>query len=73
MNVKIMVRGPEDRRVEHIADIQDEDDLPNAVGVAMGMYRTFYPDAPPYRQTVEIDPTTWKAPEFGVASESSTE
>lgn len=56
MNVKIMVRGPEDRRAEHIAFVADDDELHDAIGVAVRLYRRHYPDAPPYRKTVEIDP-----------------
>ena len=63
MNVKIVVRGPEDRRVKHMADIAAHDELHDAIGVAMELYQKYYPDAPPFRKTVEIDPA-WTAPEF---------
>ncbi len=56
MNVRIMVRGPDDRRAEHIAFLSDPNQLHQAIGVAMENYVKFYPEAPPFRKTVEIDP-----------------
>lgn len=56
LEVKITVKGPDDRRVEHVANIQADGQLHDAVGVAFELYRRFYPDAPPFRKTVEIDP-----------------
>ncbi len=69
MNVKIVVRGPDARRVEHVAEISDEADLYAVIGVVLDLYREYYPDAPPFRKTVEIDPT-WRAPEIVTVSES---
>lgn len=70
VNVRIIVRGPEDRRVEHVAEIAGQDELHHAIGVALGMYDNFYPDAPPFRKTVEIDPA-WKAPHLSEIEEFS--
>jgi hypothetical protein len=56
LDVKITVRGPDDRRVEHVANIELEDALPEAIAAAFDFYRRFYPDAPAFRKTVEIDP-----------------
>jgi hypothetical protein len=54
VNVRILVRGPEGRQVEHIASVQEEGDLHQGIGVALEMYRQFYPDAP-LEKTVSID------------------
>ena len=53
MQVKITVRGPDDRRVEHLVNIEEDRQLGQAISE---LYRRFYPDAPPFRKTVEIDP-----------------
>jgi len=56
LHVKITVRGPDDRRVEHLVNIEEDRQLGQAISAAFELYRRFYPDAPPFRKTVEIDP-----------------
>lgn len=55
MDVRIRIDGPEKRRVEHAASIGQDEDLLQAIGVALELYRKYYPDAPPFRKTVSID------------------
>jgi len=55
VNIKITVQGREGRQAQHVADVRDDDQLQEAVQVAMQMYRKFYPDAPLIQQTVTID------------------
>lgn len=53
--VRVVVRGPDDRRADHFAEVPDSSALHHAIGVAMELYRKFYPDAP-IEMTVSIDP-----------------
>jgi hypothetical protein len=55
VEVKILVRGPDGCRVEHLTAIEDEDHLERAIGTALNLYRKFYPDAAPFKKTVSID------------------
>lgn len=55
MRVRIVVRGPDGRRVEHLADVGGEKDLHQPIHAALDLYRQFYPDAPAFRQTISID------------------
>ncbi|GAA3902068.1 hypothetical protein GCM10022276_20990 [Sphingomonas limnosediminicola] len=55
MNVKIVVRGPDWRQVEHLAEIDAEQDVVRVVAEAMAMFWDFYPDAPPLQKTILID------------------
>ena len=55
-DVKITVKGPDERRVERVANIPEDTDLEQAISTAFEVYRELYPDAPPYRKTVQLDP-----------------
>jgi hypothetical protein len=72
LNVKITVKGPEDRRVQHAVEMERQDELHHVIGVALKMYDEYYPDAPPLRKTIEIDPA-WNAPQFRMAREACAE
>lgn len=50
-----MVKGPEGRRVEHVALVGYEGDIREDIDVALELYRKFYPDAPMFKKTIYID------------------
>jgi hypothetical protein len=55
MEIKIVVKGLESRRVEHVALVGYEGDIGEDIEVALELYRRFYPDAPMFRKTIYID------------------
>lgn len=55
MKVKIVVRGPDWRHVEHYAQIETEDALPAVIAEALAIFWDVYPDAPSLQKTILID------------------
>lgn len=55
MKVKIVVRGPEWRQVEHVAEIDAEAGVLSVISEAMAIFWDVYPDAPPLQKTILID------------------
>lgn len=55
MDVKVTVKGPHGRHIEHVNHVSQEGDLARVIGEALDIYRRFYPDAPPFRRHIEIE------------------
>ncbi len=55
MEIKVTVTGPNGQHVDQVTDVKKAGDLTEAISQAIDLYRTLYPDAPPFQKTVKVE------------------